>query len=117
MLRFYSLLGLKFEEVENSKGGQIYRTQVGDTEFTIFATSRIGKSIVPTLHMAFKVPNVDKILPQLYEIDGVMNVLDPTKLDAHIKAIILDPDGHSVELIEALEGQSSVNFDPSSLGG
>lgn len=100
MLQFYSCLGLKFHQVQVSKGSSIYRTHIGTLEFSIFTITQVARKTAPALQLTFKLENLESTVKSLIQIPNVMCVLDPIELDGAMKAILIDPDGHSVELIE-----------------
>lgn len=100
MLQFYSELGLQFEHVNVSKGSSVHRSKIEGLEFSIFEITQVSMKSAPSLQLTFKVEDVKSTVEKLLKIDLAMCVLDPIELDGAMKAIILDPDGHSIELIE-----------------
>ena len=101
MLSFYSGLGLCFEQVKVSKGSSVHKSQVNGIEFSIFEITQVARKSAPSLQLSFQVCDVKEMVTKLLTIPHVMCVLDPIELEGTMKAIMIDPDGHSVELIES----------------
>lgn len=101
MLRFYSRLGLHFEMKQVSKGGQCHKAYLGGVELTFFAVKETARAKSPDLQLTIRVGGLEAMVQELTSIEGVQCLLDPTHLPDGKKAILLDPDGRAVELIEA----------------
>jgi hypothetical protein len=69
-------------------------------EFSLYSIQSPKKSEIPSLQLGFKITELEKTVGQLTQIPGVMSILDPTHMPDGKKAVILDPDGHAIELIE-----------------
>jgi hypothetical protein len=46
------------------------------------------------------ITNIDKTVAELVSVPGAMSILDPTDMPDGKKAIVLDPDGNSIELCQ-----------------
>lgn len=101
ILRFYGRLGLEFQAKNVSKGGQCHKTFVGALEITFFGVKETANSRFPDLQLTFRIADLEKVVADLTAIDGVQCIMDPTILPDGKKAILLDPDGRSIELIES----------------
>lgn len=99
MLRFYSDIGLQFETVQVSKGGQYYKSYIGAIEFMIYGVAQAERAKYPACQFSIEVDNIETVVTKLSQIEGVSIVLDPILLADGWKAVLMDPDGHSVELI------------------
>lgn len=99
MVRFYEILGCHFEKVTVRIGGDIFRSCIEDFELNLMSikTAEIGK--YPRVMMGFKIQNLEDKVRKLNLIPGVIVILDPTDMPDGKKAILQDPDGHSVELL------------------
>ena len=100
MLQFYGRLGLEFECKQISKGGQCHRAFLGSVELTLYETKTPSASHRPDLQLTFRIQNLEKVCADLGQIKGVECLMDPTLLPDGNKAILLDPDGRAIELIE-----------------
>lgn len=100
MLRFYGRLGLHFEMKQVSKGGHCHKAFLGGVELTFFAVKETARARSPDLQLTIRVAELDAIVTDLNAIEGVQCLLDPTILPDGKKAILLDPDGRAVELVE-----------------
>ena len=99
MIRFYEILGCKFEKVKISVGGELYRSCIEEFELSLMsiASAEVGK--FPRVMIGFRVEDLEEKVDKLNLIPGVMTILDPTDMADGKKAILQDPDGHSVELL------------------
>lgn len=100
MLGFYSIVGFQFTASKVDKGSEVYRAQHNGLEFSIYSLERVQNSHIPQLQLGFKIKNIEKVVSELLEIPGVVSILEPTQMPDGKKAIVLDPEGHSVELCE-----------------
>lgn len=100
MLGFYQIIGFQFTASKVDKGSEVYKAHRDGLEFSLYSIQSAQRSPIPSLQLGFTITNVDKIVAALMKIPGVLCVLDPTDMPDGKKAIILDPDGHSIELCE-----------------
>ncbi|UYL07571.1 VOC family protein [Bdellovibrio sp. SKB1291214] len=100
MLVFYSRIGFKFQMVKVDKGSEVYRAVHDGVEFSLYSVPNALKSKVPSVQLGFQITELEKTVQDLAKIPGTLLILDPTDLPEGMKAIILDPDGHSVELCQ-----------------
>ncbi|MBK9323584.1 MAG: VOC family protein [Bdellovibrionaceae bacterium] len=99
MIRFYEILGCHFAHVKVSVGGELFRSCIEGFELSLMSipSAEVGKT--PKVLMGFKVTQLEEKVSKLNLIPGVITILDPTDMPDGKKAIVQDPDGHSVELI------------------
>ncbi|MBX2989025.1 MAG: VOC family protein [Bdellovibrionaceae bacterium] len=101
MLEFYGRLGLHFETKKISKGGQCHKAFIGPVELSLFeAHAGAPFRAAPDVQLTFRIMELDKVVRDLSLIKGVECLMDPTLLPEGKKAILLDPDGRAIELIE-----------------
>lgn len=100
MVEFYKILGLEFNMQNVDKGGKIYRANMGGLELSLIAANASDKKAVPILQLSFAVENLDDVARQLAAVPNAMGLMEPSEMADGKKAILLDPDGHSVELSE-----------------
>lgn len=100
MLDFYQIIGFQFKAVKVDKGSEVYRAVHSGVEFSLYSIKNVQKSQIPSLQLGFRITDLEKCVGQLNQVNGAMCILDPTEMPDGKKAIILDPDGHSIELVE-----------------
>jgi hypothetical protein len=100
MLKFYKIIGLDFAQAKVDKGSQVYRATLGGCEFSLYSIQTTEKKSIPTLQLSFSVQGLDEKVQAMGQLQNAMCILDPTLMPDGKKAIVLDPDGHSVELLE-----------------
>ena len=100
MLQFYGCLGLQFREKAISKGGKCHQSFIGPVELTLFESPSGYPRMAPDVQLTFQIKKIDELVSRLTAISGVQCLMDPTLLPDGKKAILLDPDGRAVELIE-----------------
>ena len=99
MVRFYEILGCEFSKVKVSIGGELFRSSLEGFELSLMSIKSASPAAYPKVMMGFKVNDLDSKVEKLNSIPGVIMILDPTDMPDGKKAILQDPDGHSVELI------------------
>ena len=100
MLSFYRLVGFDFKGFKVDKGSEVYRALHGGVEFCLYSIETAQKAKIPSLQLGFSITNLEKTVAELVKIPGAMCILDPTDMPDGKKAIVLDPDGHSIELCQ-----------------
>lgn len=102
MLAFYRIIGFDFVAQKVDKGSELFRAHQESLEFSLYASQQVAKSQTPSLQLGFKVSNLEEVVRNLAKIPGVHCILDPMEMPDGKRAIVLDPDGHSIDLIEVL---------------
>ncbi len=100
MLGFYRLIGFQFTASKVDKGSEVHRAVHNGVEFSLYSIQNPQKSQIPSLQLGFKITDLEKTVGQLVLIPGAMAILDPTDMPDGKKSIVLDPDGHAIELSE-----------------
>ena len=100
MLGFYQIVGFHFSATKVDKGSEMHRAQHNGVEFTLYANKNAEVSRAPSLQLGFKVSNLTETVEKIKAIPNAMCILDPTQMPDGFKAIVLDPDGHAIELCE-----------------
>lgn len=100
VLDFYKCLGVKFAEKKISLGTTYFWSQSNSVQFAFLEKKELRSLDQPQIHLSFAVSNVSLVLKEL-EKQNVICVLDPMEQNGQIRAIILDPDGRSVELCQS----------------
>ncbi len=100
MLGFYRIIGLQFTASKVDKGGEVHRATHDGMEFSLYSVTTKHHSLVPSLQLGFEITNIEQILKNLLAVPGVTGILDPLDLPEGKRAMVSDPDGHVVELLE-----------------
>jgi len=99
MVRFYEILGCKFSKVKVTIGGELFRSSLAGFELSLMSISSAATSYYPKVMMGFRIGDMEAKVAKLSSIPGVIMILDPTDMPDGKKAILQDPDGHSIELV------------------
>ncbi len=100
MVSFFSALGVAMQ-VTNVKNGSVsYRGNMGDLEIGLFSIAKREKRLSPDLSLRIQVENISEVLIKLQQISGVEVLMSMQELPFGKMAVVLDPDGHSVELYD-----------------
>lgn len=99
VLRFYETLGLEFKTKKVALGTEYYWTLANGLEIAFLEKPNVKLDAQPHYMLSFRVRDIDKIYQQFVS-NRFIGIMDPTNFDEGRKAIILDPDGRSVEIIE-----------------
>lgn len=100
MLGFYRIIGLQFEASKVDKGTEIYKAYHHGLEFSLYSSKTVEKEKSPRLQLGFTIQNLDKIISELSQTSGITCLLDPMETEIGKRAIVLDPDGHAIELVQ-----------------
>lgn len=97
---FYTgLLGIEFMRHRHGTGPEHYAAELSGGVFELYPVSAEGLSTLGT-RIGFRVPSVDKALERLAECpEAVVSAAKDSEWGR--RAVVKDPDGHRVELVEA----------------
>jgi lactoylglutathione lyase len=95
---FYTKLGLQFQKHRHGTGQEHFAAELQGGVFELYALSPDGATTVGT-RVGFSVPSLDAAMAALNDFPGA--VLSPPK-DSQWgrRAVVADPDGHRVELVQ-----------------
>ncbi|MBL7543456.1 MAG: VOC family protein [Bdellovibrionaceae bacterium] len=99
VLRFYQNLGLEFKTKKVALGTEYYWTLANGLEIAFLEKPDIKLEAQPHYLLSFRVKEIDKKYQQ-FVANKFIGIMDPTDFDEGRKAIVLDPDGRSVEMLE-----------------
>jgi lactoylglutathione lyase len=99
LLRFYSLLGFQFSQKSIDKGSRAWQGQLGDVSLEVFGILETYSNKVPGVQMSFNVKGLDSLVAQFRMLNAQI-MMEPLDLKTGKMAIVMDPDGRSVELIQ-----------------
>jgi lactoylglutathione lyase len=96
---FYQMLGLRFIKHRHGNGLEHFSSQVGLMTFEIYPQT--DKTEITTgIRLGFQVIDLDSIVIKLQKED-ISIIIKPTKSEWGLRAVVVDPDGHRVELIQS----------------
>jgi lactoylglutathione lyase len=97
---FYTLLGLEFEQEQHERGPLHYAAQAGEATIEIYPQQAKSSADVGAVRLGFDVVWLDAVLDPLIE-NGAALVTPPQDTLRGIVAVIRDPDGRKIELVES----------------
>jgi len=96
---FYSRLGLQFTQHRHGNGPEHYAAELAGGVFELYPLSPDGASTLG-IRIGFRVPSVDAALAALSDYPNA--VVTPARdSEWGRRAIVSDPDGHRVELLQS----------------
>lgn len=99
VLSFYQNLGLTFKVKIVSLGTKYYWTMANGLEIAFLEKANVRQEDQPNYTLSFQVKDIDVKYQQFID-SKFIGIMDPTDFEEGRKAIILDPDGRSIEIIE-----------------
>lgn len=94
--RFYEILGINFSYEQHGKGEKHLSAILEGIVFEIYpSNNNIDTSAV---RLGFRVSSVDKTIEELQAIETAI-ISPPKNSQWGRRAVILDPDGHKIELV------------------
>lgn len=96
--RFYTALGLRLDTHRHGDGPEHLASEAGEQTFEIYPLSP-GAPPTTEVRLGFAVEEVDTTFERLVAL-GAKQVSSPKVSPWGRRAIVTDPDGHRVELIE-----------------
>ncbi len=99
VLKFYENLGLTFKTKKVSLGTEYFWTLANGLEIGFLEKTGIRQETQPHYMLSFRVKKIDEVFQNMVS-HNFIGIMDPTDFEEGRKAIVLDPDGRSVEIIE-----------------
>ena len=98
---FYEALGLQFAKERHGQGKDHYACELGSTVLEIYPLSA-EQAAAPSTRLGFSVSSIDQVVVRLAKVNH-RPVTEPRGSPWGRRAVLQDPDGHRVELIELRE--------------
>jgi Predicted enzyme related to lactoylglutathione lyase len=95
---FYSKLGLHFTKHRHGNGPEHYSAELAHTVFELYPHSGDGPSSLGT-RIGFSVSSVDEAIQTLTDYPAAVISL-PKDSEWGRRAVVADPDGHRIELLQ-----------------
>ena len=99
LAEFYSLLGCNFEKHSHGKGPEHYAHEFDGAVFEIYPIKKGGPATV-SVRIGFLVGSVDDTVKRMVKSGKGKLVSEPKDSPWGRRAVIDDPDGHRVELVQ-----------------
>ncbi|HXI69645.1 MAG TPA: VOC family protein [Verrucomicrobiae bacterium] len=96
---FYTHLGLHFTQHRHGKGAEHFAAELPGSVFELYTQTADSPSTLGT-RIGFTVPSVDAVIAALSDFAGTV-VSAPKDSEWGRRAVVADPDGHRVELIQS----------------
>lgn len=97
-LQFYKLLGLDFTQHRHGNGPEHYACELGKLVFEIYPRAGEAQNTAST-RIGFQINSLDALVAKLQESN--VTIISPPKDSLWgRRAVVNDPDGHRVELVE-----------------
>jgi predicted enzyme related to lactoylglutathione lyase len=97
--RFYQTLGIALAEEQHGKGPVHFAGRAGAVVIEVYPLTDDGSPVDSSTRLGFTVENVAEVIQALEGIGT--NIVTPPKETAWgLQAVVRDPDGRSVELME-----------------
>ena len=101
-VEFYSKLGLRFAKHRHGNGPEHFTAELPGAVFELYSLAADGPPTIGT-RVGFRVASVDAVLAALPKQAGV--IVSPAKdSEWGRRAVVADPEGHRVELLESKQG-------------
>ena len=98
LVAFYTCLGLSFSTHRHGKGPEHWAAEMAGSVFEIYPATPDVPGTLGT-RIGFRVPSIDDVIRRLEGFPG--SVVSPSKdSEWGRRAVLVDPDGHKVELLE-----------------
>jgi lactoylglutathione lyase len=103
LARCYSALGLSFEKHRHGKGPEHYACEQDGMVFEIYP----GEA--DNTRLGFRVVSVNEAIERWENVGGAVS-LPPKASEWGLRAVLIDPDGRKIELIERSETARSAGY-------
>lgn len=101
--QFYSALGLRLTREQHGTGPEHLAAELGDAVFEIYPQG--GSESILGARIGFRVPSVAEAITAAVSAGGTL--VTPAKHGPWgLRAVVADPDGHRVELVEEIHTRS-----------
>ncbi|OJJ19395.1 hypothetical protein BKI52_21540 [marine bacterium AO1-C] len=99
LVKFYNLLGVQLQQEQHGKGPIHYAAQLSETNVFEIYPATSAEKVTRNIRLGFQVEQLDIVLNTLIEAGFVVH--QPAKKSTWgYRAVILDPEGRKIELVE-----------------
>ncbi len=103
--KFYQEMGMTFDLHSHGKGPEHYASEIDGFVFEIYPIKNDNDD-TSKARIGFNVDDVDHVVTVLREIQATV-VTDATDSEWGRRAVVKDFDGHTVELVEAINNEEN----------
>ncbi len=96
--RFFAAVGVRLAPERHGTGPKHLAGQAGGAVLEVYPSGDTGSTA--GVRLGFRVPSLAGVLASLAEVEAVVVVSPPKKSPWGLRAVVTDPDGHRVELVE-----------------
>ncbi len=96
---FYSAVGIELVEEQHGKGPLHYAGHVGDAVLELYPLTDDVLAADTTTRLGFTVDRLINIIDAVKALEAVV-VTEPRATEWGLRAVVRDPDGRSVELVQ-----------------
>ncbi len=96
---FYSAIGLQFTRERHGNGPEHLAATVGGLTFEVYPATSESQTV--NTRIGFSVPSIGSVLRTLEEL-GSKIITPPQESPWGLRAVVADPDGHRIELIQSI---------------
>lgn len=100
MVSFFRAVGVELKQQTVNKGGAVFKGQISGTELNLMSIPRRENKTSPDLAFQLEVHSLTKCESELKKISRVQFIMEITELPHGKMMVVLDPDGHSIEIVE-----------------
>lgn len=100
LVAFYNALGANLIAKKVKAGSESFQGSLQDLEITIYEIPQKNDRSIPSFSMCFEVSEITSVITKLKALPDVQILMDIEQLPYGKTAIVKDPDGHSVEILE-----------------
>ncbi len=94
---FYGTMGIQFADEQHGSGPVHHAGQLGDTVIEVYPLNDDVAAADATMRLGFTVEKLNEVFIALKAL-GTPVVTEPKATERGYRAVVLDPDGRSVEL-------------------
>jgi len=96
---FYTLLGIRFHDEQHGTGPVHWAAELDDLVLEVYPAKSQGE-VDRSTRLGFEIENLAAVLPRLRSF-GVEIVSEPKPSQSGLRAVVRDPDGRSLELVQS----------------
>lgn len=100
MVQFYNALGTNLQVQRVDKGGEVYRGVLGNLEVVLHTIQTQNEKQTPRVSLRFELDGIDQIWARIQALPNVDVMMDLENMPSGKSFIVIDPDGHSIEIFE-----------------
>ena len=100
LCQFFQCLGAQLKEVKVKKGSSYFMADMGPFDLKIFSIPQRQRSSTPDLSLRVQVQEIEKVVAELKKMSQVGIIMDVEFLNEGKTALVSDPDGRLIELLE-----------------